>query len=103
MILQTGQEINELESSGFHTEGPTVFCGNISAATANGGDKSNNNYIVQVAKSGSVRLLLGADKLIQNLDLGLTVKRASLASPHLLVMSDRGDLVLVTLEVKVWG
>ena len=54
--------------------------------------------LVQVAKSGSVRLLLGADKLIQNLDLGLTVKRASLASPHLLVMSDRGDLVLVTLE-----
>ena len=97
MILQTGQEINELESSGFHTEGPTVFCGNISAS-ANG--DSGNNYIVQVAKSGSVRLLLGADRLIQNLDLGLTVKRASLASPHLLVMSDRGDLVLVTLEVS---
>ena len=54
--------------------------------------------LVQVAKSGSVRLLLGADRLVQNLDLGLTVKRASLASPHLLVMSDRGDLVLVTLE-----
>ena len=53
---------------------------------------------MQVAKSGSVRLLLGADRLVQNLDLGLTVKRASLASPHLLVMSDRGDLVLVTLE-----
>ena len=48
MILQTGQEINELESSGFHTEGPTVFCGNISAS-ANGG--SGNNYIVQVANS----------------------------------------------------
>ena len=30
--------------------------------------------MVQVAKSGSVRLLLGADRLIQNLDLGLTVK-----------------------------
>ena len=48
MILQTGQEINELESSGFHTAGPTVFCGNISA-DANSG--SGNNYIVQVANS----------------------------------------------------
>ena len=60
---------------------------------------------MQVAKSGSVRLLLGADKLVQNLDLNapdrkFTVKRASLASPHLLVMSDKGDLVLVTLEVS---
>ena len=49
MILQTGQEINELESSGFHTEGPTVFCGNISAD----GNGIGNNYIVQVA-NGSI-------------------------------------------------
>ena len=42
MILQTGQEINELESSGFHTDGPTVFCGNMTAADG------KTNYIVQV-------------------------------------------------------
>ena len=52
MILQTGQEINELESSGFHTDGPTVFCGNITATAIDGGksnsSSSNNNYIVQV-------------------------------------------------------
>ena len=50
MILQTGQEINELESSGFHTEGPTVFCGNISANSDGSGKSgtSSNNYIVQV-------------------------------------------------------
>jgi cleavage and polyadenylation specificity factor subunit 1 len=29
MILQTGQEINELDQSGFYTEGPTVFTGNL--------------------------------------------------------------------------
>ena len=31
MVLQTGTEINELDKgqSGFITDGPTVFCGNI--------------------------------------------------------------------------
>lgn len=38
MILQTGQEINELDQSGFYTQGPTVYTGNL------GGSK----YIVQV-------------------------------------------------------
>ena len=28
MILQTGEEINELDSSGFYSAGPTVFAGN---------------------------------------------------------------------------
>lgn len=39
MILQTGQEINELDQSGFFTQGPTIYCGNM------GSDK----YIVQVS------------------------------------------------------
>ncbi len=38
MILQTGEEINELDASGFFTQGPTVFTGNI----------GENKYIVQV-------------------------------------------------------
>lgn len=29
MVLQTGEEINELASSGFYTDGPTVYCGNL--------------------------------------------------------------------------
>ena len=41
MVLQTGQEINELEKSGFYTEGPTVYTGNM------GGGK----FIVQVRKT----------------------------------------------------
>ena len=39
MVLQTGQEINELDQSGFYTEGPTVYCGNM----------GNNAFIIQVA------------------------------------------------------
>lgn len=38
MVLQTGREINELDSSGFTTHCPSVFAGNI----------GNNKYIVQV-------------------------------------------------------
>ena len=38
MILQTGQEINELDQSGFYTNGPTIFTGNL----------GSSKYIVQV-------------------------------------------------------
>lgn len=37
-VLQTGREINELDQSGFSTQGPTVFSGNL----------GNNKYILQV-------------------------------------------------------
>lgn len=45
-VLQTGQEINEVDQSGFSTQGSTVFAGNLGA----------NRYIVQVTQMG-VRLL----------------------------------------------
>ena len=41
-VLQTGQEITELDSSGFITSSPTVFAGNI-------GEKK---YILQVSSQG---------------------------------------------------
>lgn len=47
-ILQTGQEIMELDTSGFATQGPTVFAGNI----------GENKYIIQVSPMG-IRLLEG--------------------------------------------
>lgn len=47
-ILQTGQEIMELDTSGFATQGPTVFAGNI----------GDSRYIVQVSPLG-IRLLEG--------------------------------------------
>ncbi len=37
-ILQTGREINELDQSGFSTQGPTIFAGNL----------GSNKYILQV-------------------------------------------------------
>lgn len=42
MVLQTGQEITELDTSGFATQAPTVFAGNM----------MKGRYIVQVSHSG---------------------------------------------------
>ena len=53
MILQTGQEINELDQSGFFTQGPTVFTGNL------GGSK----YIVQVKINNMHTIDLKSDHL----------------------------------------
>lgn len=47
-ILQTGHEINEIDNSGFSTQGPTVYAANL----------GNNKYIVQVT-TVAVRLLQG--------------------------------------------
>ena len=41
MVLQTGQEIAELDSSGFATQTPTVYAGNL----------GDGNYIVQVSRA----------------------------------------------------
>lgn len=39
MVLQTGQEITELESSGFATQAPTIYAGNM----------AGGRYIIQVS------------------------------------------------------
>ena len=44
MVLQTGQEIAELDSSGFATQTPTVCAGNL----------GGGNYIVQVNTTSAV-------------------------------------------------
>ena len=44
MVLQTGQEIAELDSSGFATQTPTVYAGNL----------GRGDYIIQVNIAGYV-------------------------------------------------
>ena len=39
-VLQTGLEINEVDNSGFSTQGPTVYAGNL----------GYNKYIIQVSQ-----------------------------------------------------
>ncbi|TGZ49690.1 Cleavage and polyadenylation specificity factor subunit 1 [Temnothorax longispinosus] len=88
MILQTGQEINEVDQSGFSTQGSTVFAGNLGA----------NRYIVQVTQMG-VRLLQGIEQ-IQHMpiDLGCPIVHASCADPYVALLSEDGQVMLLTLR-----
>lgn len=91
MILQTGREINELDQSGFSTQGPTIYAGNL----------GNNKYILQVTQMG-VRLLQGPEQ-VQHipLDLGSPLIHASAADPHVVILTEDGQLILLTLrEIK---
>lgn len=112
--MQTGREINELDQSGFSTQGPTIFAGNL----------GNNKYILQVKFSPlryarrlrksiklirlpqvtqmGVRLLQGSEQ-VQHipLDLGSPLIQASSADPHVIILTEDGQLILLTLrEIK---
>lgn len=88
MILQTGQEINELDQSGFNTLGPTIYAGNL----------GSNKYIIQVSQMG-VRLLLGTEQ-IQHipLDQGSRLIQASTADPYVVLLTEDGRIILLTLR-----
>eukprot|EP00058_Branchiostoma_floridae_P027042 XP_002612533.1 hypothetical protein BRAFLDRAFT_120973 [Branchiostoma floridae] len=94
MVLQTGKEIMELDHSGFSTQGPTVYAGNI----------GNNKYIIQVSPYG-IRLLQGV-KQLQHLPFdskGPAFVLASVADPYALVMSEDGQILLLTLVNDPYG
>ncbi|XP_016844737.1 cleavage and polyadenylation specificity factor subunit 1 [Nasonia vitripennis] len=89
MVLQTGQEINEVvDQSGFSTQGTTIFAGNL----------GSNRYIIQVTQMG-VRLLQGLEQ-IQHMpmDLGCPIVHASCADPYVSLLSEDGQVVLLTLR-----
>ncbi|KAJ8041183.1 Cleavage and polyadenylation specificity factor subunit 1 [Holothuria leucospilota] len=93
MILQTGQEISEVDESGFSTQASTVFAGNL----------GDNNYIIQVSQMG-VRLLKGVKQLQHiPLDIGSPIESCSTADPYVVIMSEQGDLILLTLTPDPQG
>ncbi|XP_032830400.1 cleavage and polyadenylation specificity factor subunit 1 isoform X1 [Petromyzon marinus] len=94
MILQTGQEIMELDHSGFNTQGPTVFAGNL----------GGNRYILQVSPMG-VRLMEGTKQLQHiPLDLGSPIVHCSAADPYAIILSEEGQIMQLLLkEDKVNG
>uniref|UniRef100_A0A8C5FCA4 Cleavage and polyadenylation specificity factor subunit 1 n=1 Tax=Gadus morhua TaxID=8049 RepID=A0A8C5FCA4_GADMO len=88
MILQTGQEIMELDTSGFATQGPTVFAGNI----------GDNKYIIQVSPMG-IRLLEGVTQLhFIPVDLGSPIVHCSVADPHVVIMTADGAVTMFVLK-----
>nr|XP_021544417.1 cleavage and polyadenylation specificity factor subunit 1 [Neomonachus schauinslandi] len=93
MILQTGQEIMELDTSGFATQGPTVFAGNI----------GDNRYIVQVSPLG-IRLLEGVNQLhFIPVDLGSPIVQCAVADPYVVIMSAEGQVTMFLLKSDSYG
>uniref|UniRef100_A0A8C4Q1K6 Cleavage and polyadenylation specificity factor subunit 1 n=1 Tax=Eptatretus burgeri TaxID=7764 RepID=A0A8C4Q1K6_EPTBU len=88
MILQTGQEIMELDHSGFNTQGPTVYAGNL----------GGNRYILQVSPMG-VRLMQGTRQVHHiPLDLGAPVVHCSVADPYAIILSSEGHMMQLQLR-----
>nr|XP_033788937.1 cleavage and polyadenylation specificity factor subunit 1 [Geotrypetes seraphini] len=93
MILQTGQEIMELDTSGFATQGPTVFAGNI----------GDNKYIVQVSPLG-IRLLEGVNQLhFIPVDLGSPIVHCAVADPYVVILSVEGQVAMFVLKSDTYG
>ncbi|XP_067935054.1 cleavage and polyadenylation specificity factor subunit 1-like [Watersipora subatra] len=87
MVLQTTDDISELDHSGFNTQTYTVFAGNIGEC-----------YTVQVTAKG-IRLLYGVTQL-QNIpvEIGSSITHASLCDPYLMVVSELGAVMLLQLK-----
>nr|XP_054773203.1 cleavage and polyadenylation specificity factor subunit 1-like [Lytechinus pictus] len=93
MVLQTGQEITEVAAGGFSTQAPTIFASNM----------GDDRYIVQVMNK-SICLLEGAEQIQHMiLDVGSPIKQCSLADPHLLLLTEKGDPILMTLKPDQQG
>lgn len=91
MVLQTGQEITELDSSGFATQVPTVFAGNM----------CQGKYIVQVTCT-DIRLLKGVKQLCRlALDMGGGVRSCDLTGRLAVVLLVSGSLALVEIGKSV--
>ncbi|XP_052872855.1 cleavage and polyadenylation specificity factor subunit 1 [Anopheles cruzii] len=88
MVLQTGDEINEIENTGFATTVPTIHVGNI----------GSNRFIVQVTTK-SIRLLQGT-RLLQNIpiDLGCPLASVSIVDPYVCVRSSEGRVITLALR-----
>ncbi|KAA8590645.1 hypothetical protein FQN60_014579 [Etheostoma spectabile] len=85
---ETGQEIMELDTSGFATQGPTVFAGNI----------GDNKYIIQVSPMG-IRLLEGVTQLhFIPVDLGSPIVHCSVADPYVVIMTAEGVVTMFALK-----
>ncbi|CAH0380574.1 unnamed protein product [Bemisia tabaci] len=93
MVLKTDTEINEVENSGFFTQDPTIFAGNL----------GGNKFIIQVSPNG-VRLLQGAEQ-VQHipLDLGSPLIQVSLADPYVIILTEDRQILLLTLRESRLG
>jgi len=86
LILQTGQEINELDSSGYATCEHTVFVCNM------------NKFVLQVLRY-SVRLLNGSEQLQSvSLDFGSPIIHGSSCNPYAVLLTEDGQVIVLTIK-----
>lgn len=86
LVLQTGEEINELDSSGFATREHTVFVCNM------------NKFILQVLKN-SVRLLNGSEQLQSvPLDFGSPIVHGSSCNLYAVLLTEDGQVIVLTVK-----
>lgn len=90
-MLKTEQEIMELDHSGFTSQYPTVFAGNL----------GNGKYILQVTPQG-VSLLEGVTQLYHiSLDAGLSsIVWCSLSDPYAVMMTADGSIILLEFTLE---
>lgn len=86
--MQTGDEINEIENTGFCNKESTVHVGNI----------GNNRYIVQVL-GHSMRLLQGT-RLLQNIqiDIASPFVQVSICDPYICAQTAHGQVITLALR-----
>ncbi len=87
-ILQTGDEINEIENTGFCNTQTTIHVGNL----------GNNRYIAQIL-SKNIRLLQGT-RLLQNIqiDIDSPLNLVSLVDPYICVKTESGQVITLALR-----
>lgn len=87
-VLQTGDEINEINNTGFCCNQTTIHVGNI----------GNNRYIVQVL-SRSMRLLQGS-RLLQNIqiDSDSPIVQVSIVDPYVCAQTQSGSVITWALR-----
>lgn len=88
MVLQTGDEINEIENTGFSNTQSTIFVGNL----------GNNRYIAQVL-SNSIRLLKGTN-MLQHIavDSESRLVLVSVCDPYICVKTEAGKVLTLALR-----
>ncbi|KAG9306400.1 hypothetical protein G9A89_018283 [Geosiphon pyriformis] len=94
MLLATGEELQELENSGFYADGPTIAVGSL----------LNELRIVQV-HSGGLYLLDGDCKEKQLLPMAEDSEKgsivfASIVDPYVLLLFQNGDITLLKADEK---
>jgi len=87
MVLQTGQEIMELDTSGFCTTQATIAAGNV----------GGNKYVVQVV-SGGVYLLDGVEQL-QHVPIEMSggIQDCEIVDPYVVLLGEDGSMAMLTL------